>query len=343
MVIVAGGALIVVIVVVRKLTARPRDPDAALRELLGPSGMAAMERNMAADQAKQDAIRREWRSRFEADVAAAGERDSIRKAGLEKLDLPPPVEESRMSLSLRESLPEPEIPLEDQEEALAKKIARLLLSASFHASRDPRAFEHLSTQLAGMGDSLRASGEVPWLRIKRRVEFLSGEHFVGIARYYDLLGSTPEAPRREPDPGALDALGNVAVEIAGQLGLQIVQWHNGILFVRDKDDLYSVKPPSDGAMPADLRTCLNPISTFRSGYIGEEHHSPREAATHAGLTVIKESSPGGAVVALDGFGRKVHVDATGNGPTAHASGGWASPEEMKKWVPQHRLPKRTTT
>lgn len=96
--------------------------------------------------------------------------------------------------------PEPETTLEDKDEALAQKIKRLLLSASFHASRDARAFKHLSGQLQEIGNSIRASGQERWYRLKRRVELLSGEHFVGLAQYYDLLGDAPEtSPQHEPE------------------------------------------------------------------------------------------------------------------------------------------------
>jgi hypothetical protein len=186
------------------------------------------------------------------------------------------------------SLPEPEveIPLEDKDDALAKKIKRLLLSASFHASRDPRAFKHLSGQLEGMGNSIRASGQERWDCIKRKVEFLSGDHFVGLSQYYDLLGNAPQASIPQPE----------------------------------SEESYHA---------SSEEPCI------RDGYIGEEYHSPREAAVHAGLTVIEEYNSSGDVIALDGFGQKYTVSRTGNGPMSSA-GGLASEEEMRKWKPQHR-------
>ncbi len=134
-------------------------------------------------------------------------------------------------------------------------------------------------------------------------------------------------------------------EIAGRLGLEIVQWFEGILYVRDNDYLYSIEPVNaqiKGAVPADLRMCVRKVPTYNSEYIGEEYHSPREAAVHGGLTVIEEYNSSGDVVALDGFGRKIHVTKTGNGPMA-VGYGWASAEEIRKWVPQHHPRKRTIT
>ena len=68
--------------------------------------------------------------------------------------------------------------------------------------------------------------------------------------------------------------------------------------------------------------------------MGEEFHSPREAAVHAGLTVIEDLS-GGSVAALDGFGRRFLVQKTGNGPQA-IHDGWATEDELRKWTPRHR-------
>lgn len=89
--------------------------------------------------------------------------------------------------------------LEGKDEAIAQKIKKLLLSASFHESRDPRAFKNLSTQLEEMGNSIRANGQEHWYRINRRVKILSGEHWVGISQYYDLLGDAPEASGPQPE------------------------------------------------------------------------------------------------------------------------------------------------
>jgi hypothetical protein len=97
---------------------------------------------------------------------------------------------------------EPGKPFDDRDEALARKINRLLMSASFHDSRDPRAFKNLSGQLAAMGESIRAGGREHWLRIKERVKQLSGEHFVGLVGYYDLLGDAPAAVASMPAPHA---------------------------------------------------------------------------------------------------------------------------------------------
>ena len=133
-------------------------------------------------------------------------------------------------------------------------------------------------------------------------------------------------------------------EIAGRLGLEIVQWFEGSLYARDADALYEigqVSSQSDGGVPPDLRIQIRPAWSHDWSYVGEEYHSPREGANHAGLTTIEES-PSGDVVALDGFGRKFRVSKTGNGPMASSSG-WATAEEMRNWAPQHQPSKRTTT
>ncbi len=37
-----------------------------------------------------------------------------------------------------------------------------------------------------------------WFRIKKRVEILSGDHYIGIAHHFDILGEAPEAIPTEP-------------------------------------------------------------------------------------------------------------------------------------------------
>lgn len=137
------------------------------------------------------------------------------------------------------------------------------------------------------------------------------------------------------DEKTFDA-GSDPEDIAAKLGLAVVQWHDGVLYARDQETLYSIAP----AGPADPRVRVNPEAAF-SGYVGEEHHSPREAAVHAGLTVIEDGS-GGNVTALDGFGRRYLVHATGNGPQA-VHEGWATDDELKKFTPRHRPCKPTLT
>ena len=138
------------------------------------------------------------------------------------------------------------------------------------------------------------------------------------------------------------------IEVADRLNPEVVQWLDGVLYVREKDNPYSelysiapVKSKSSESGPADLRMCVRKLTSHNSKYVGEEYHSPREAATHAGLTVIDEL-PSGTVVALDGFGRRYSVQPTGNGPIS-TQYGWASKEELSKWAPQHRPAKRTKT
>lgn len=125
-------------------------------------------------------------------------------------------------------------------------------------------------------------------------------------------------------------------EAAAGLGLEVVQWHDGVLYARDESSLYAIAPIA----PDDPRVRAVPAASF-DGYVGEEHHTPREGALHAGLTVIEESAAG-KVVALDGFGRKFVVDKTGNGPMASEIG-WATEDELKTWTPRHRPWKSTRT
>lgn len=134
-------------------------------------------------------------------------------------------------------------------------------------------------------------------------------------------------------------------EIAARLGLEVVHWLEGVLYARDGSYLYTIGPINpqgkDGA-PADLRICVSKAWSWDGSYVGEEYHSPREGAAHAGLTVIEEATPPGEVLALDGFGRKYLVSRTGNGPMASWMG-WASAEELQQWAPQHHEAKRTLT
>lgn len=125
-------------------------------------------------------------------------------------------------------------------------------------------------------------------------------------------------------------------DIAAKLGLAVVQWHDGTLYARDKDSLYAIGP----AGPSDPRVRVSPADSY-DGYVGEEHHTPAEGAVHAGLTVIEEAASG-AVVALDGFGRKFAVEKTGNGPMASGIG-WATEDELRKFTPRHRPCKPTLT
>lgn len=125
-------------------------------------------------------------------------------------------------------------------------------------------------------------------------------------------------------------------ELAAKLGLEVVQWFEGALYARDKDALYAIGPVS----ASDPRVRVSPAASF-DGYVGEEHHTPREGALHAGLTVIEESQ-NGKVVALDGFGRKFVVDRSGNGPVASEIG-WATEDEIKTFTPRHRPWKPTLT
>lgn len=127
-------------------------------------------------------------------------------------------------------------------------------------------------------------------------------------------------------------------KIAVELGLRVVQWHGGALYARDADALYALHVKRDA--PGGPRLVVEPDAPL-DGYVGEEHHTPREAAAHTGLTVIEEGS-GGGVTALDGFGRKYLVSASGNGPRATFSG-WATEDELKKFTPRHRPAKPTLT
>lgn len=126
--------------------------------------------------------------------------------------------------------------------------------------------------------------------------------------------------------------------IAVELGLTVVQWHGGALYARDADTLYALQVKSDA--PGGPRLVVEPDAPL-DGYVGEESHTPREAAAHAGLTVIGEISRA-TVEALDGFGRKYFVSASGNGPRATFAG-WATEDELKKHTPRHRPSKPTLT
>lgn len=126
--------------------------------------------------------------------------------------------------------------------------------------------------------------------------------------------------------------------VAAKLGLTVVQWHDGTLYARDEHTLYAlyVKPGAPGG-PRLVIERDAPLD----GYVGEEYHTPREAAAHTGLTVIEDGS-GGGVTALDGFGRKYLVSASGNGPRA-VFADWATEDEMKTFTPRHRPAKPTLT
>lgn len=137
------------------------------------------------------------------------------------------------------------------------------------------------------------------------------------------------------------------MEIADRLGLEVLQRVGGEIYAREKSNpnsaLFSigpVKPEDSEGGSADLRVRVAEVWSY-DGYVGEEYHTPREGAVHAGLTVIEETDSG-KVLALDGFGRKFVVDKTGNGPMASWIG-WATEEDMRKWAPQHRPAKRTNT
>lgn len=234
---------------------------------------------------------------------------------------------------------------EEKDEALANNIKRLLLSASFQESRDPRAFNHLSGQLQEMGKAIAASGLERWNRIRLRVTFLSGEHYAGLARFYDLLGGTPIAsaapPPAAPEKTVQEQLAEAGVDpvkAAGDLGLQFLQVFEGGLYARDKTTLYSI-----GLLRQSEPRVAKEVHA-QDGYVGEEYHSPRQGAEHAGWTVIEEKSarPEDPVDALDGFGRKFRVDRTGNGPIASLIG-FASDEEIRTWAPKHRPRRRTVT
>lgn len=127
--------------------------------------------------------------------------------------------------------------------------------------------------------------------------------------------------------------------VAAELGLKVVQWHGPALYARDENMLFAIQKREIGE-PAALRLVVAPEPPL-SGYIGEEFHNPRQAAAHAGLTVI-EAASGENVYALDGYGRKYLVQKTGNGPRA-TQHDWATEDEMKQWAPRHRDPKPTTT
>ncbi|MDP3542918.1 MAG: hypothetical protein Q8T11_10690 [Elusimicrobiota bacterium] len=127
-------------------------------------------------------------------------------------------------------------------------------------------------------------------------------------------------------------------KVAAELGLAVVQWHGGALYARDADTLYTLQVKRDA--PGGPRLVVERDAPL-DGYVGEEAHTPREAAVHAGLTVIEEGSSGD-VTALDGFGRKYLVSASGNGPRA-VFADWATEDEMKKFTPRHRPAKPTLT
>lgn len=127
-------------------------------------------------------------------------------------------------------------------------------------------------------------------------------------------------------------------KIAGELGLRVVQWHGGALYARDEHALYALRVKPD--FPGGARLAVERDAAL-DGYVGEESHTPREAAAHTGLTVIEEISRG-SVEALDGFGRKYLVSESGNGPRATFTG-WATEDEMKTFTPRHRPAKPSLT
>lgn len=133
--------------------------------------------------------------------------------------------------------------------------------------------------------------------------------------------------------------GTAPTAIAAQLGLQPIRLWQGSLYARDGDlGLFRIGPE-----PGREEVFVEEVWEVCTGdYVGEEFHSPREAAEHAGLTVIDEYKIMERVVALDGFGRKYSIHRTGNGPMGSRHG-WATPEEMQRWQPQVLPARRTTT
>ena len=192
--VIAGG-VVVLAVVVRKLQARRPSPEERYKELLGPAGLAAVERNRAASQAKWEAMRLDA-----ATKAADNLRSEGNFAGAEQMDA-----YLRILPAGKEAPGAGEL-LEGKDEALANKIKRLLMSGSFHDSRDSRAYRSLSAQLDEIGKSIRASGRERWDRIMERVKFLCGEHSVGLSKYYDLLGEAPVPSPAGPSGAAFEIL-----------------------------------------------------------------------------------------------------------------------------------------
>ncbi len=138
-------------------------------------------------------------------------------------------------------------------------------------------------------------------------------------------------------------------EIADRLDLEVLQSLHGDLYAREKTGTYRklysiglIRTVGTADNPADLRICIReePEVGDSLGYFGEIYHTPAEAATHEGLTVIESDEK--RAIALDGFGRKYSISAAGNGPLGGCFD-WATEAEMLKWQPQHIVPKPKTT
>ena len=126
-------------------------------------------------------------------------------------------------------------------------------------------------------------------------------------------------------------------DIADRLGLTVVQRRDGVLYARDDSHLYALARRK--GEPNDGRVWLAEVpETWHQQYpyVGEIHHTPAEAAEHAGLTVIEADPDGKYAVALDGYGRRVRVEYGGNGPTSRWWD-WASEDQMNRWRPQHQV------
>jgi hypothetical protein len=87
--------------------------------------------------------------------------------------------------------------LSGEEEILAERIRKLLLSASWHNGRDARAYENICKEMKQLGEKARAEHDrACWSRINSRVEVLCGKDYMGLSRYMYLLGDALQDARR---------------------------------------------------------------------------------------------------------------------------------------------------
>ncbi len=105
----------------------------------------------------------------------------------------PPAEEEKIFSGIRESAARQRMlqatRLNNDEEATAERIKKLLLSASWNESRNRRAYEALSEEMKRLGEKFQvAEGKALRQRVIGRVEVLCGEHFAGLSKYLELLG-----------------------------------------------------------------------------------------------------------------------------------------------------------
>jgi hypothetical protein len=156
-------------------------------------------------------------------------------------------------------------PLSPADEAAAQRIKRLLLGVSFYQTRDRRAYVNASRQLRELGKELRDSGGDRWQRVRQHVQSISGEHWIGLHGFYQLLGEPPTARPAEPGPVAPPAAERppVPVEAALSSAREIAFGRRAIASregePRTADDLPVLNAPDLAALaaaPARMERCF---------------------------------------------------------------------------------------